>query len=57
MKQQKDELVAMNKQKDELIQELARSKFPDINQEFHPDDLDVIDQLLQEFNCTEELTI
>ena len=58
--------VAVNKQKDELIQELAqldwqaspdRSKFPDINQEFDPKDLDVIDQLLQEFNSSEELTI
>ncbi len=49
--------VAVNQQKDELIKELARSKFPDINQEFNPEDWDVIDQLLQEFNSTEELTI
>jgi len=49
--------IAVNKQKDELIQELDLYKFPDINQEFDPKDLDVIDQLLQEFNSTEELTI
>ncbi len=54
---QKEELVAMNKQKDELIKELARYKFPDINQKFDPEDWDVIDQLLQEFNCADSLTI
>lgn len=54
---QKDELVALNKQKDELIKELDLYKFPDINQKFDPEDWDVIDQLLQEFNCNEELTI
>ncbi len=49
--------VAVNKQKDELIKELDRSKFPDINQECNPEDWDVIDQLLQEFNSTDSLTI
>ncbi len=54
---QKEELVALNKQKDELIKELDLYKFPDINQKFDPEDLDVIDQLLQEFNSTDSLTI
>ena len=43
---------------------LNYSKYPttksnelDINQEFAPEDLDVIDQLLRDFNSTEELTI
>jgi len=43
---------------------LNYSKYPttkpnelDINQEFNPDDLDVIDQLLRDYNSTEELTI
>ncbi len=54
---QKEELVALNKQKDELIKELDRYKFPDINQKFDPEDWDVIDQLLREFNSSEELTI
>ncbi len=49
--------IAVNQQKDELIQELNRYKFPDINQEFDPEDWDVIDQLLQEFNSTDSLTI
>ena len=33
------------------------SKPMDINHHFDPDDMNVIDQLLQEFNCLEELTI
>ncbi|MDJ0689336.1 MAG: hypothetical protein QNJ41_12575 [Xenococcaceae cyanobacterium MO_188.B32] len=49
--------IAVNKQKDELIKELDRSKFPDINQEFDPEDWNIIDQLVREFNCTDSLTI
>ena len=49
--------IAVNQQKEELIKELDLYKFPDINQEFHPDDWDIIDQLLRDFNSSEELTI
>ena len=49
--------IAVNQQKEKLIKELDQYKFPDINQEFHPDDWDVIDQLLQEFNSTDSLII
>ncbi len=49
--------LALNQKNEELTKQLHQYKFPDINQEFDPDDLDVIDQLLREFNCAEELTI
>ena len=49
--------IAVNQQKEKLIKELDLYKFPDINQEFHPDDWDVIDQLLRDFNSTDSLTI
>ena len=49
--------LALNQKNEELTKQLNRAKFPDINQEFNPEDLKVIDQLLREFNCVDSLTI
>lgn len=51
--------LTLNKQKEELAEKSERyqSHRLDINQEFNPEDWKVIDQLLEEFSSSEELTI
>lgn len=51
--------VALKQEKEELARKLEEYQSPrlDINQQFNPEDWSIIDQLLQEFNPSEELTI